>query len=243
MTLSKSNVFREVKKLIATNKLEQAKLALQPLITELNNDYRVFSLLGLIYHKQGLFSRAVKNYKRAMDINPLDPDTAINLSLIYNDLGKYDEGAQLYARAVGLIDNNENNNVNDRDARLDADLMFARQHLNLGELYLRYNRNEEALQELQKAMSFDPELESIHINMSECLARLGKRKQAIKNLRDLKLKRSDLLEARIKLGHMLFLEGELASAIQEWEDVLVLDPNKMEAKMYLKMAREETFIP
>lgn len=242
MTLSKSNVFREVKKLIATNSLDQAKLALQPLITELNNDYRVFSLLGLIYHKQGLFSRAVKNYKRAMEINPLDADTAINLSLIYNDLGKYEEGAQLYARAVGLIDNSESKNVSDRDARLDANLMFARQHLNLGELYLRYNRNEEALQELQKAMNFDPDLESVYINMSECLSRLGKRKHAIKELKNLKLKKPDLLEARIKLGHMLFLEGELAPAIQEWEETLALDPNNMEAKMYLKMAKEESFI-
>ena len=242
MNLSRSNVFREVKKLIAINKLEQAKLTLQPLITELNNDYRVFSLLGLIYHKQGLFSRAVKNYKRAMDINPRDAETAINLSLIYNDLGKYDEGAQFYARAAGLIDSNSSDEVYDRDAHFEANLMFARQHLNLGELYLRYNRNEEALVQLETAISFDPQLESVHVNMSECLSRLGKRKQAIKDLRNLKSKKPDFLEARIKLGHMFFLEGEISAAIQEWEEISSIDPGNMEAKMYLKMAKEESVI-
>ena len=97
-------VFKEAKKLIAANRLEQAKVTLQPLITELNHDYRVYSMLGFIYHKQGLFSRAVKNYRRALEINSGDIETAINLSLIYNDLGKYEEGADLYSRAVGMLD-------------------------------------------------------------------------------------------------------------------------------------------
>ena len=240
MVTPSSNIFREVKKLIAINKLEQAKLALQPLITELNDDYRVFSLLGLIYHKQGLFTRAVKNYTHAMEINPGDAETAINLSLIYNDLGKYEEGAELYSRAVSLIDTNS---VENKDNSYEINLMFAKQHLNLGEIYLRYNRIQEAKVELDRALQLNPDLEAVHVSMSECISRLGKRKQAINELKAFKMRKPDFLEARIKLGHLLFLEGEIGMAIDEWEDVLVLDPANMEARMYIKMAKEESIIP
>src|SRR5208283_4797578 len=104
--MDKSNtasVLREVKRLISINKLNDARMLIQPLIMEHRNDHRVFSLLGNIYHRQGEFSRAIKNYKTALDINSRDVETAINLALIYNDLGKYEQGAELYSRAITVM--------------------------------------------------------------------------------------------------------------------------------------------
>ena len=72
---------------------------------------------------------------------------------------------------------------------------------------------------------------------------MGKRKQAIKNLKTLKLKYPEFIDARVKLGHLLFLEGEVGYAIEEWDEILKLDPNNMEAKMYMRMAREESILP
>ena len=236
-------IFKEAKKLIGANKLEQAKVVLQPLITELNNDYRVFSMLGFIYHKQGLFSRAIKNYRKALDINGTDVETAINLSLVYNDLGKYEEGADLYAKAVGMLEKVESNGENKVEDSEDINVMFSNQHANIGELYLRYNRAHDACVELEKAITLCPGSQHANVEMAECLSRLGKRKQAIKNLKALKLKYPEYFEARIKLGHLLFLEGELGYAIEEWDEVLTLDPGNMEAKMYLRMAKEESILP
>ncbi|MCX6112379.1 MAG: tetratricopeptide repeat protein [Proteobacteria bacterium] len=237
-------VFKEAKKLIATNRLEQAKVVLQPLITELNNDYRVYSMLGFIYHKQGLFSRAVKNYRRALEINNGDIETAINLSLVYNDLGKYEEGAALYAKAVGMLEKaSTNQDQNKKDDDEDINIMFSNQHTNIGELYLRYNRAEDAYVELEKAIKLYPYSQHANVEMAECLSRLGKRKQAIKNLKNLKLKCPEFFDTRVKLGHLLFLEGEIGYAIEEWDEVLKLDPDNMEAKMYMRMAKEESILP
>ena len=237
-------VFKEAKRLIAANRLEQAKVTLQPLITELNDDYRIYSMLGFIYHKQGLFSRAVKNYRRALEMNTADIETAINLSLIYNDLGKYEEGAELYSRAVGMLEKTSTTQEQDKkEDNEDINIMFSNQHSNIGELYLRYNRAEDAYVELEKAINLYPYSQQANVEMAECLSRMGKRKQAIKNLRALKLKYPEFIDARVKLGHLLFLEGEVGYAIEEWDEILKHDPNNMEAKMYMRMAREESILP
>ena len=238
-----TSVFKEAKKLIAANRLEQAKVVLQPLITELNNDYRIFSMLGFIYHKQGLFSRAIKNYRKALEMNSADIETAINLSLVYNDLGKYEEGAELYSKAVGMLETANSKDQSDTKNNDDINIMFSNQHTNIGELYLRYNRSQDAYVEFEKALRLHATSQQAHIEMAECLSRLGKRKQAVKDLKTLKMKRPEFLEARVKLGHLLFLEGEIGCAIEEWDEVLKLDPSNMEAKMYMRMAKEESILP
>lgn len=239
-----SDIFKEAKKMIATNKLEQAKVVLQPLITELNNDHRVYSMLGYIYHKQGLFARAIKNYRKALDLKPTDVETTINLSLIYNDLGKYEQGAELYAKAVGMMEMSASEqDINKKEEREETDVMFSKQHTTIGELYLRYNRAEEAYTELEKALALNPRSQHANIEMAECLSRLGKRKQAIKNLKALKLKCPEHFDARVKLGHLFFLEGELGFATEEWDEVIKLDPGNMEAKMYIRMVKEESILP
>ncbi len=237
-----SAVLKEVKRLIAVNDLHQAKMLLQPLITEIGDDHRVYALLGIVYHKEGNFPRAVKNYTRALELNSSDAETAINLSLIYNDLGKYEQGSQLYAQAVSLMRNSSSDTSKTEDVD-DINYMFANQHASIGELYLRYNRAEEAFKEFEKALALSPRMYHVYADMAECLSRMGHRKQAIKNLKTIKLKTPSAYEARVKLGHLLFLEGEVGAAVEEWDSIIKESPSNIEAKMYLKMAREESILP
>ena len=179
MEQTPASIFREVKRLIGLNKLDEAKLILQPLVTELKSDCRVFSLLGFIYHREGRFSRAIRNYRRALEINSGDVETAINLSLIYNDLGRYEQGSELYAQAVDLLKNAKpdvDQNVLKDD---EINVMFSGQHASIGELYLRYNKAQEALQEFEKALSLSPRSYNLYVDIAECLSRLGKRRSAI----------------------------------------------------------------
>ncbi len=242
-TENPSAVFKEIKRLIAVNNLRDAKILLQPLITEIGSDYRVYALLGIVYHKEGNFPRAVKNYTRALELNNTDAETAVNLSLIYNDLGKYEQGAQIYAKAIALMNAAKNSDPEKTDESEDVNYMLANQHASLGELYLRYNRAEDALREFEKAMSLFPRSYHVYADIAECMSRLGQRKQAIKNLKTLKQKRPDAFEARVKLGHLLFLEGEVGSAIEEWDSIIKENPTNIEAKMYIKMAKEESILP
>ncbi|MBN1114791.1 MAG: tetratricopeptide repeat protein [Oligoflexia bacterium] len=232
---------KEAKRLIEMSRYDKAKAILQPLVLNDNRNYRVFSLLGYIYHKEGLFSRAIRNYKKALELNNTDIESMVNLSLIYNDLGRYQEGAELYSSAAGIHGQlKENDSLPDNNEEIN--IMFSRQHAKLAEVYLRYNRAGEALAEYEKAMELDPSDYSFIVEMSECLSRLGKRKVAIRNLRMLRNKRPEFTEARVKLGHLLFLEGEIGSAIEEWDSVLSDDPANAEARLYRKMAEQESLL-
>lgn len=103
---SPSSVIKEAKRLIGINELDRAKVLLQPLIAEYNEDYRIYAMTGFIYHREGRFARAVRNYERSLELNPNDVETLINLSLIYNDLGRYEEGADKYKLAIDIMDRN-----------------------------------------------------------------------------------------------------------------------------------------
>jgi len=243
METNPTAVFKEAKKLISLNRLNDAKILLQPLISELRNDHRVYSMLGFIYHRQGEFARAIKNYKIALELNAHDVETAINLSLVYNDLGRYEQGSELYTRAINRL-KEVGGEKEDRNADAeDINSMFAKQHASIGELYLRYNRTEDALREFEKALTLLPTYYPVYAEVAECYSRMGKRKQAIKELKALKLKNPQAFDARIKLGHLLFLEGEVGPAIEEWDGVLRDNPENMEAKMYIKMAQNESLVP
>jgi len=244
--MDKSNtasILREVKRLISISKLNEARMLIQPLIMEHRNDARVFSLLGNIYHRQGEFSRAIKNYRMALDINSHDVETAVNLSLIYNDLGKYEQGAELYSKAVTVMREMETTSKNSGEKAEDSNLMFATQHANLGELYLRYNRAEEALREVERALELAPEAYKFYVELAECLSRLGQRDFAVKKLKLVKAKCPNIYEARVKLGHLMFLGGEVGAAVEEWNSVLNDNPSNVEAKMYLKMAQDNSILP
>lgn len=241
---SPSSVIKEAKRLINNNEPDRAKIILQPLIAENNEDYRIYALIGYIYHKEGKFSRAIRNYERSLELNPNDVETLINLSLIYNDLGKYEEGSNKYKMGIEIMQRNSSLQINtDKTGDEQLFVMFASQHKSLGELYLRYNRPEDALREFEKAFKLTPWDYSLNIEISECLARLGDRRSAISKLKAVKQKNPELLDARIKLGHFMYLEGDIGLAIEEWDSVLKQDSNNINAKMYIRMAKEENIIP
>ena len=64
----------------------------------------VFHMLGTIYYDQGKFKKAIRSFKRALDIDPAFTDSSIGLSIIYNDLGQYEAGQQVFADARKILD-------------------------------------------------------------------------------------------------------------------------------------------
>ena len=88
-----------------------------------------FYMLGTIYYEKGLFKRAIACYKKALELDPRLTDSAIGLSVVLNDLGRYDEAREVFLKAQSLIKTEKKlvgSKVKDRIADL---------HLELSRLY------------------------------------------------------------------------------------------------------------
>lgn len=88
-----------------------------------------FYMLGTIYYEKGLFKRAIACYKKALEIDPKLTDSAIGLSVVLNDLGRYEEAREVFLKAQSLIKTEKKlvgSKVSDRIAEL---------HLELSRLY------------------------------------------------------------------------------------------------------------
>ena len=234
------SIFRNARRLISLNKLEKAKLLLQPLIIDRHDDYKVYSMLGLIYHMTGNFEKAIRNYKQALEINNKETETMINLGMIYNDTGDYVSAKRLHYVATEIIKKNNLDIHHESKQNIqEIDKMFALQHIEIAKLYIRYQRYDNALHELEKAKRLNKNILNIPLLTAECYHKTNKKQLAITTLSEAKKQNDKMTEIGIKLGHYLFLENNTAEAIQEWESVLKHDPKNIEAKHFLNISNNQ----
>src|SRR6185437_12759308 len=130
------------------SKYSLAEPLLNQLVLKSSKRPEVFHMLGTIYYDQGKFNKAIRSFRRALELNPGYTDSSVGLSVILNDLGRYEEGQKVFDEARAMLTmkspETENNHLDER---------FAAKHDELGELYLRHGRFEEGLHEFQKALA------------------------------------------------------------------------------------------
>ena len=64
-----------------------------------DNPYRfadVHNKVGVIYHNKGIPENAIASFEKALKVNPSYTEAAINLSIVYNELGKYEEARRYF---------------------------------------------------------------------------------------------------------------------------------------------------
>lgn len=195
------------------------------------NSPDAYYLLGVSHYFQGNIGKAIEGLKKAIAIDPRHTDAAICLSVLYNDIGKYDEAKKVFDQA--------NQSVVHRKAGFDQgiDRKFAVKHLELADLYFRYRRYDEATDEYSKAISLDPSALEIRIRRAKSYAKKGFVTRAIQELIQLKNQHKDYLPARLQLGLLHYSQNNVLDAELEWESVLGFDPNNKEAQTYIDMAK------
>lgn len=192
--------------------------------------YEAFFLLGGLYHDQGKFDRAVAAYKKALLLKPNYTEASLSLSILFNDLGHYEEGRLIFNRSRKQVEAEE------YDPSLNEKL--SQKHVELGELYETYNRFIEADHEYQKAFDLMPNNPHIILKRAKLYEKEGKGSQAVKLLQDLLNKDAKFTPARIRLGLAYYTQGRIIEAIGEWEKALDIEPNHAEALMYMEMAQK-----
>lgn len=227
MLSSARDYFRE-------NKYNLAEPILNQLILKNAKSPEVFHMLGTIYYDQGKFNKAIRAFRRALELEPTYTDASVGLSIILNDIGKYEEGRKVFEEARELLarqNSNEDPYINEK---------FSIKHDELGEMYFHHNRFKEALEQYYKALSLSNRKPELTMKIVECYLRLQEVEKALRELRALIKEYTGFLSARVRLGKILYDTGDVAGAIEQWEATTHRDPNHSEAQRLLRQAQALT---
>lgn len=192
----------------------------------------VFQMLATIYYDHGKFNKAIKTFRRALEVDPTYTDAAVGLSIILNDLGKYEEGRKVFVEAQAVLARK----TSDGDPYIQEKL--ASKHDELGEMYFQYKRYDEALEQYNKALGLSTRKAELKMKVVECLSKLEDTNQAFRELRLLVQEFPQFVPARLKLGLLLFNAKKVVEAVEQWENILLRDPEHPVALRYLQMAQE-----
>lgn len=188
-------------------------------------------LMGVLNYFRGSVGPTIASLKRALELDPRHTDAAICLSVLLNDLGKYDDAKKIFDQANQSV-------VHRREGVVSGvDQKFAVKHLELGDLYFRYRRYDEAIEEYSKAALLNPTHFETRIRRAKAYARKGFVSRALQDLQALKHDHPDYLPSRIHLGLLHYSQGNLIDAELEWEEVLRRQADHPEAIAYLAMIR------
>lgn len=223
---------RYIQDLISKKNYQLAENLIRERIRRNPTDPDAFYLLGIWNYFQGRLSQAVENLKKALHFNPGHTDSAICLSVLLNDVGKYDDAKRVFEQANQSVVGNNGN------LSREIDIKFSVKHLEIADLYLRYRRYDEAIEEYSKAALLDPRSLDIRIRRAKAFAKKGFVTRAMQELYEIKKESPQFLPARIQLGLLHYSQGNILDAEIEWDSALEIEPNHREVTAYLAMARE-----
>ncbi len=191
----------------------------------------IFQMLATIFYTNGQFNKAIKTFKRALEIDPNYTDASVGLSIILNDLGRYEEGRKVFTEAQSLLDKKNRRpdpSVNDK---------IASKYEELAELLTQCEKYEEAIEQYQKALALTRRKSFVMLSIAECFIKLGQRDKALRELKTLVKEFPQFIPGRNKLASVLYEANKVSEAMEHWEAVLEKDPRNPEATRNLKMVQ------
>jgi tetratricopeptide (TPR) repeat protein len=224
--------YQQVQEMISRREYDGAEKILNDRLKDSPEDADAHYLLGVMHYFRGQIKQTVTNLREALKNDPRHTDAAICLSVLFNDIGRYDDAKQVFEQA------NHSVSVNRNGDDLEVDRKFAVKHLELADLYFRYRRYDEAVEEYAKAAALDPFTLDIRIRLAKSYAKKGFLTRAIQELQQLKVEHPRYIPARLQLGLLHYSQNNVLDAELEWESVLDLDGENREASAYLDMAKQ-----
>lgn len=208
---------------------DQAVRCLGELATERHPFADVYDMLGVIAHQQGHLDQAEQMFRQALQLNPAYTEAALNLAVIYNDLGKYADAREVYERMIAARSTSA--------LALDPFVKgkIANMHADVGRAYEEAGLFDGAIAEYRKALALCPTFADIRTRLGMSLRSAGDTAGSVSELELVKTQNPRYVLARLHLGMAHFSAGRRQAAEREWQDVLALDPTNKFARMYLAM--------
>lgn len=234
--LKLNDLLKKAKDAFQRNDLKTANLLLNEVIEENPACTEGYFYLANIFHLRGELGKAIKAFQKVLELDPHHTDAAISLSVIYNDIGKYEEAKAIFDKANNQVKNTQQQGLSDPH----LNRKFSLKHYELAEMYSSYGRADESLFEYNKAVSLDPDNLEIRIKIAKAYTKKGFISKAFDELKRLKNEQPGYMPARIALGLLYYGNGNIIEAQAEWQNVLSREPSHAEATMYLNLSRSAT---
>ena len=200
-------------------------------VVEQNQSFAdVYNMLGVIYHDQGQYQKALRAFEAALRINPGYTDAALNLAVTYNDTGKYKEAQDIYRHALsrsGVARGKLDRYVQGKLANMYADI---------GDVFLSSGLYAEAIAEYRRALALGPAFADIRCKLAGALRDAGERDAAVAEYEEVIRQSPQYVPARLNLGLSLLASGRKEEAVKHWRTVLEISPGNRSAELYLQAA-------
>lgn len=165
---------------------------------------------GIELADRGWLDEAVKEFRKALELDPDSAHAHDNLGTVYAEKRRYREALAEYLAAI----------------RLDPDAPTA--HYNLAN-FLATHGLDMAVEEYRASLALDPDHPDTHLNLGLTLADLGRDEEAERSLRAaVELAPKDPYP-RHELAALRMDAGDHPAAIAELKEVVRLDPARFEA--------------
>ena len=211
-----------VQEFLSQRRLEEAKEQIDLLVSREPEKADNFYYLGIYHYFKNNLPSAIQNLKRCLELDSKHTDAAICLSVLLNDVGNYQEGKKIFDKANQSLSQPS-------DSLTPIDQKFSFKHLELGDLYLRYQRYDEAIHEFSKAILLNPSSNDSKLKRARAFAKKGLVTRALQELETIKREQPKFLAARTQLGLLHYCQGNPLDAEEEWKTVLKIDPTHQEA--------------
>ncbi|MDO8445470.1 MAG: tetratricopeptide repeat protein [Deltaproteobacteria bacterium] len=193
----------------------------------------VYNKLGLIFCDNREYEQAVKYFEEALKINPKYTEVSLNLSVTYNELGKYGKAREVYAKAKETAEAE----AKGIDPFVKGKL--ANLHFNTGEIYHEMGLLDEALSEYTRALDLRPELVDVRVKIGIAYRDKGFIDKAIHEFKEAKIINPSYAAAGINLGITYYSLSKFKLAEEEWLEVQKKHPGNKTVAMYLRLLQRK----
>ena len=159
--------------------------------------------LGRIDYDAMHFKAAVAHFQKALQLSPTFMKAYDNLGLSYEGLGQYDEAVRVYQRAVEM--------------NHSAPGPSPWPPLNIGALFVKLEKLDEAKAYLQESLRYDPHFPKAHYQLGLLLEKQKNDDEALQELAEAARNDPTYPEPHYLMGRIYTRRGEKAKADAEWQ--------------------------
>jgi tetratricopeptide (TPR) repeat protein len=226
------NLLTKAREHYKRKEFERARALLEKLVEGGGTMYAdVHNMLGVIHHDQGDLGRAQEQFEAALRINPNYTEAILNLTVTYNEIGRYDDARKLMEH-LGQQKGPEGSERLEPYARGK----IANLHAEVAQAYYDVGLLAAAITEMTKAIDLCADFVDLRVRLGNMLSEAQRMPEATAQYEEAVKIKPEYLQARIQLGIAYHKAHRKDEAIAQWRSVAEKDPQNRSARMYLRLA-------